>query len=222
MEILESFPVSVDVQEVKTRLRIKDPTLAEELLQIARPLIAARAVYRVSFVDEKREDEVIIDRVRFRSQVLRKNLDAVGRVFPYVITIGTFLEERTDATGEMLEKYDLDVIANLALNKARLYVRDRLCVQFGLEGLSYMSPGSLADWPIEEQKPLFSLLNGVESAIGVKLTESLLMIPRKSLSGIFFPTEVTFTNCQLCPREQCEGRKAPYDQDLAKAYGILK
>lgn len=85
-----------------------------------------------------------------------------------------------------------------------------------------MSPGSLADWPIEEERPLFSILKGVEVSIGVKLTENLLMIPRKSVSGIYFPTEVTFYSCQLCPRQPCEGRKAQYNEDMAREYGILK
>jgi hypothetical protein len=85
-----------------------------------------------------------------------------------------------------------------------------------------MSPGSLEDWPIEQQRPLFSLLGNVEASIGVKLNKSLLMIPRKSVSGVYFPNEVTFYNCQLCPRERCEGRKAPYTEELAREYGILK
>jgi hypothetical protein len=83
-----------------------------------------------------------------------------------------------------------------------------------------MSPGSLMDWPLEEQKPLFSLLKGAEKLIGVRLTENLLMIPRKSVSGIFFPTEVTFLSCQLCRREKCEWRKARYNEGLAKQYKL--
>ncbi len=67
---------------------------------------------------------------------------------------------------------------------------------------------------------MFEVLSGVESSLGVTLTEHLLMLPRKSVSGIFFPTEVTFYSCQLCPRKRCEGRKAPYDRNLAGEYGI--
>ena len=29
-------------------------------------------------------------------------------------------------------------------------------------------------------------------------------------------------SCQLCPRDKCPGRKAAYDNNLAKEYGILK
>ena len=84
-----------------------------------------------------------------------------------------------------------------------------------------MSPGSLPDWPIEEQKKLFALLGDVQGVLGVRLNESLLMLPRKSVSGLFFPTEISFYSCQLCPRSNCEARKAAYNEDKAKEYGVL-
>jgi len=127
-----------------------------------------------------------------------------------------------DKISDLLEKYYLDVIGNMALIKTREYLEHYLGSRFAFGCLSFMEPGSLGDWPIEEQRPLFSLFRGGEASIGVRLTESLLMIPRKSLSGIYFSTEKVFYSCQLCPRERCEGRKASYDRELAKEYGILK
>ena len=58
----------------------------------------------------------------------------------------------------------------------------------------------------------------VEKLIGVRLTDSFLMVPMKSISGILFPTEVRFESCQLCPRKDCPGRRAPYDQALWSKY----
>lgn len=77
-----------------------------------------------------------------------------------------------------------------------------------------MSPGSLEDWPVSQQSALFSLLGDTQHAIGVQLTESCLMVPTKSVSGIRFPMEDSFESCQLCPREDCPGRRAPYDEAL--------
>jgi hypothetical protein len=79
-----------------------------------------------------------------------------------------------------------------------------------------MSPGSLEDWPISEQPKLFSLFGDTERSVGVKLTDSLLMIPRKSISGILFPSEEGFVSCRLCPRENCPSRKALYDREAGK------
>ena len=85
-----------------------------------------------------------------------------------------------------------------------------------------MSPGSLKDWPIEEQRPLFEIIGDVEGTIGVRLSESLLMIPRKSVSGLFFSTDIRFQSCQLCPRKRCENRRARYDEGMAREYGLIE
>ena len=77
-----------------------------------------------------------------------------------------------------------------------------------------MTPGSLEDWPISEQRPLFEILGDIQDAIGVQLKDSLMMSPVQSVSGIIFPTEATFESCQLCPRENCPGRRAAYDKNL--------
>jgi hypothetical protein len=94
--------------------------------------------------------------------------------------------------------------------------------KYAINSLSSMSPGSLSDWPIEEQKPLFSILGDVETAIGVTMTKDLLMVPTKSISGIYFPTDLPFYTCQLCPRKNCDSRKARFDKALAKEYNISK
>jgi len=46
----------------------------------------------------------------------------------------------------------------------------------------------------------------------------MAMIPTKSVSGIYFQTEVRWENCQLCPMENCIGRRAPYSPELKKQY----
>ncbi len=192
----------------------------QELIDRVEPTLSPQAAYKVSYVDEKREDGVVVDGVELKSRVLRKNLDGVERVFPYVVTVGRKMEEQLHATTDLLEQFYLDTIANSALNDTRIRLEDELKRKYKLDGISYMSPGSLADWPISEQRSLFSLMGDVQSAIGVRLSDSLLMIPSKSVSGIFFPTEVRFYNCQLCPRQTCTSRRAPFDRNLAREYGI--
>lgn len=86
--------------------------------------------------------------------------------------------------------------------------------------MARMAPGSGAAnvWPLTQQKPLFSLFGDVEELIGVRLTDRCLMIPIKSVSGIFFPNADKFESCQLCQREQCQGRRAPYSEELVRKY----
>ena len=225
MEIIERIPIHLNSGKIGEKLHVEKTGNWEHfqsLLESAEASISAKAAYTIGYIDEKLEDAVIIGNVCFRSRVLRKNLDAVGRVFPYVVTIGPGLEEISKASEDLLEQYYLDIIGNIALVKARKYLAEVLRSRFAIERLSFMSPGSLKDWPLEEQRRLFLLLDGAERSVGVKLNQSCIMIPKKSVSGIYFPTEVTFYSCQLCPRQRCVGRKSAYNEDLARKYGVVE
>jgi hypothetical protein len=223
MEILNHIPVRLPLGEIRRQLHLDKDKRWEEvqtLIEAAQALITPKAAYKVSYIDQKLEHALDIDRVRFTSRVLRKNLEEAERVFPYVITIGDKLKEKASESKDLIKEYYFDVIGNIALSAARKFLEKQLQSRYGLDGMSSMSPGSLTDWPIEEQKPLFSLFGEEETPIGVRLTKSLLMLPAKSISGIYFPTEVSFFSCQLCSRDKCPGRKAAYDNKLAREYGI--
>ena len=225
MPILDNIEIDISIKEVCRRLHMSPDSGGDEiqpLIDMASTLIEPRALYDVRYIEEKLEDAVIVDGMRLNSRVLLKNLEQVERIFPFVITLGPGLGDKQAQTTDLLENYYLDTIGNVALNSARKHLKRHLKSQFALEKISSMAPGSLPDWPIEEQAPLFKLLDDVNAAIGVKLTDSLLMLPAKSISGLYFPTEVSFFSCQLCPRERCESRKAKYDPKLAREYGIKK
>ena len=223
MAILENISVSLNLDKVRRRLHMKpdsDMNQVRTLVDTVQQLIEPRAIYKVCYIEAKSEDSVLVGGLRLTSQVLRKNLDRVERIFPYAITLGRKLGEKQNACNDILEKYYLDCIGNLALASVQKQLKKHLQSRFALEKMSSMAPGSLPDWPIEEQGPLFKLLGDVEASIGVRLTRRLLMIPAKSISGFYFPTEVSFYSCQLCPRKRCESRKAKYDQTRAGEYGI--
>lgn len=225
METLEHIPIILEHGEISRRLhmeRSRDWSQVQTLIDTAQDLIKAKAAYRVCYIQERLEDAIKIDGILFKSKVLRKNLDHVERVFPFVVTIGRKLEEGARACKDLLNQYYLDTIGNVALINARNYLKEHLRSRYALDRMSYMSPGSLKDWAIENQRILFSILGDVEGAIGVRLEEHLLMIPGKSLSGIYFPKDIPFYSCQLCQREDCPSRKAVYDERLAREYGIIK
>ncbi|MBW1680656.1 MAG: vitamin B12 dependent methionine synthase [Deltaproteobacteria bacterium] len=221
--ITEDIPITLDPEGLRKSLPLGRREHWEELLPLvdkAQRLIHPRVTFRPAYIDEKEEGAVRIEGLLFQSRVLRKNLDQVQRVFPYVITLGPELEAEARTSEDILHNYYLDIIGNMALSLARARFEKGLRKAYRLEGVSFMSPGSLQDWGLEEQGPLFSLLGDVYRAIGVRLTESFLMLPRKSLSGLYFPTEIPFYSCQLCPRKSCPGRRAPFDPEVARAYDI--
>jgi cobalamin-dependent methionine synthase I len=224
MHIINNLQPEISTAEIRKRLHLEKNTeewsSVEKMIDQAAELIEPKAVYKLCYIDRKEDDAVITQEVRFQSRVLRKNLDDIQRMFPFVVTIGSRLEEKAKTCKDYLEQYYFEIIANVVLQDVIKGLRTALQDKYKMEKLSYMSVGSLEDWPISEQKQLFSLLGDVEAAIGVQLTSSMLMLPAKSESGIFFPSETTFLNCQLCPRQNCEGRKAAFDPKMARDYGL--
>ncbi|MCK4222447.1 MAG: vitamin B12 dependent methionine synthase [Dehalococcoidia bacterium] len=224
MEVLDEIPVSLDAEMVLKHLHLRKESKSieknvQELVEIVVPIARPKAVYEVSYVDHKHESSVDIHGIMFTSRVLRVNLDEVQRAFPYVATCGRELEGITVPSEDFMRYYCLDAIKGMVMNTARNHLKTYLTKKFALGQVSSMAPGSLEDWPITQQRELFSIFGSVEDLIGVKLTESFLMLPLKSVSGIYFPTQIRFESCQLCAREACSGRRAPYDPDLVVKYG---
>ncbi|UCE44364.1 MAG: vitamin B12 dependent methionine synthase [Candidatus Bathyarchaeota archaeon] len=225
MEVLDAIPVELDPETVLKQLHLTSGKYVEEvqeLIKTAHSVIHPKAIYEVSYVDSRSDDSVEIDGVSFTSRVLRINLEKIERVFPYIMTIGKELEDTANSFSDLVKRYCLETIGNITIDSIGTYFEGFLKRRYRLEKISEMNPGSLEDWPITQQEQLFSLFGNVKDLIGVELTDSLLMIPRKSASGIYFPTEVTFYSCLLCPRKKCEERQAPYDKSLEEKYGLVK
>jgi cobalamin-dependent methionine synthase I len=74
------------------------------------------------------------------------------------------------------------------------------------------SPG-YCDWPITEQKKLFNLLDSQD--VDVELSDSCLMTPRKSISGVFGIQsdekhgDKAYNPCWDCNKTDCQARRAP-------------
>jgi len=220
MKVLAEIPFNLDIADLQQRLRIKPDSedaaelrdLAEEACRIAKP----KALYKESYVEARGSNTVTLDGVTFTSSALRANLDSVERVFPYVATCGREVDEIILPAQDVLRRYWLDTIKAELLAFSRRHLSTHLDKKYALSKTATMSPGSgdATVWPIEQQRLLFSLLGDVQELIGVTLTDNCLMHPVKSVSGIRFPTEISFQSCQLCHREDCPSRCAPFDQAL--------
>jgi Vitamin B12 dependent methionine synthase, activation domain len=216
--VINRVPFHIDLESLEKTLHFetRSPllqellTLVEEAERIGRP----KALYKLAFIDEKGEDSITVEGVKFKSRILRINVEKAQRVFPYLVTCGLELEDWAGQITDVLKRFWAETIKEMAMRSAHRVMEEHLTGLYEPGKLSRMSPGSLADWPIQEQRPLFKILGNTEEMIGVHLTESLLMVPTKSVSGIRFPTEESFESCQLCPREECPNRRAPYEADL--------
>ena len=93
-EVLRDIPVKFDFEKtlkhlkINSKTQVKQKELIRKLLDVAATLVSPKAIYKVAYVESKKDTGVDIGGVWFKSRVLRKNLDKVERVFPYIATIG--------------------------------------------------------------------------------------------------------------------------------------
>lgn len=216
--VLNEIPFELNLEQLQRKLHVEKNSHFEadlaEIIQTAQKIARPKAFYKVSYIQSKTENTVVIDGISFTSRVLRVNLNSVHRVFAFVATCGTELEQWAASIDDVLHQFWVDTIKECTLREAICYLKEHLDQTYQLKKTSSMSPGSLKDWPIEEQTQLFQLLGDTKQQIGVELTPSFLMLPTKSVSGFRFPAEDNFESCQLCPREDCPGRRMPYDPEL--------
>jgi hypothetical protein len=213
--VLQDFTLQIPLEDLLKRLHIEEEEdialmqqLREEACKVARP----KALYRVCSVEEAQGERVVLNGMEFESALLRKKLDGLHHVIAYVVTCGAEVDAWSRQETDMVVSLWLDSLKEMILHEARQQFVGRLAKRLQQEKLVSMNPGSgnLDTWPIAQQKRLFALLGDVKGKIGVELTESCLMLPTKSVSGVLFPSAEDFITCSLCKRENCIGRHAPY------------
>lgn len=134
----------------------------------------------------------------------------------FITTLGSMIDKiikDVSDSGDMLSTIIMDAITTKLLGILGNYVGEIIkkegIREKGWGSTCTYSPGQYK-WTIEEQKEMFSMVDG--NKIGVELNKSYLMVPFKSISGIygFGPNDSidkTRVACDLCPRENCIGRR---------------
>ncbi len=221
--VFVDIPYRADRKELYRDLRVdeysKDAEMLEYMIEEAENTARPKALYTCVFIEQKADNHVVMEGIRFESRILSVNLSKVHRCFPYVATCGTEIERWSESITDFIERFWADEIKKQALSCALKYMTLNMNKRYGPGKTSSMNPGSLKDWPIEQQKELFGLLGREIESTGVTLSESFLMNPVKSVSGIRFETQSGYENCMLCRRKDCPGRRALYNPELfAKRY----
>ncbi len=193
-----------------------------------------RCVYRIHPVSS-----ILLDRdleedpdapskvLRLEGNDIRRLLDGADEVVLMALTLGADLERllmREEVT-DMSDAMVLDVCASAAVESAADDFEAKLSQELLAEGkylTNRFSPG-YGDLPLHTQRPLLSHLNA-SRAIGVTLTPTNLMVPRKSVTAIMgicdHIKEQTLGGCGSCPlKTKCTYRAHHmrcYDMEQAK------
>lgn len=164
---------------------------------------------------DEAEDRLSVNDTCFSiGKIITRQLRGSSSYAFFAATAGADFEKFQHALqqeGDMVKIYIADAIGSIMAEKAAdcmetaldEYTRDR-----GWKHTNRFSPG-YCGWHVSEQKKLFPLFPSAEPC-GIRLTDSSLMLPIKSVSGVIGVGErvrkLEYT-CGLCTYDKCYRRK---------------
>lgn len=156
----------------------------------------------------------------FKSPKLARTLRGAEKLCCFVATLGAGVDaevKRCMDRNRYADAYVLDTLGSMAVEALvdRFHIDcEKRCRPEGQAVTLRFSPG-YCDWPLMEQIALFARF-GHDRPAGVSLTETCLMSPRKSVSGVFgiLPRAVDgsvadYNPCRSCPQPRCRARRSP-------------
>ncbi|MDD5475923.1 MAG: vitamin B12 dependent-methionine synthase activation domain-containing protein [Syntrophales bacterium] len=156
--------------------------------------------------------------VVLESDKLSKVLEGCRRAVCFVATIGHKIDRKIELLAlshRCSDEYLVDRIGSLAIEEYVHAFHLEMAQRFRgrhQDATMRFSPG-YCDWPLEEQEKIFSMVDSAR--IGVSLLPSLLMKPRKSVSGIFGIVEAEggrlpdiYNPCTQCEECACHERRS--------------
>ena len=151
-----------------------------------------------------------INGIQFHTQqIVTSQLKNADQAILFLCSIGPGMElwsKQFAGEDDPTMSYFVDTVASVIVEAAVDVLHDHLSQYMKSQGLNVTnrySPG-YCDWSVEEQKKLFSFLP--KGFCGVSLTDSALMIPIKSISGIIgVGKNVEYKQylCDTCGKKDC-------------------
>lgn len=190
-------------------------SLVESQIYEAYAFIKPAAYYTIKPIMSVENSKIAVDGLLFTSRNLARVFSNCGQAAIFVVTIGEALEKKVaqlTKEGLILKASVLDAVGSVAVEKAANRLENMIrsiAVENGDKVGWRYSPG-YCDWAITQQKELFRGLDG--KSIGVNLTNTHLMVPRKSISGIIGMGKSCniFSACRFCGRENCPHRREEF------------
>ncbi len=186
-------------------------------LGIARSEAAPKSLFAKSIIAAANAGTLELEcGITLSGSELASHIKGASCIYVYLVTVGKGIEDAASSqmnSGEHLLGYLLDRIGSFAAESMAKNAEDVLRRKLSLENLSVsmrFSPG-YCDWGIEEQSKLARIIDFRK--IGVTLTSSFMMVPKKSISAVvgIGPKEL-FLNakspCALCNMKVCDYRRS--------------
>ena len=190
------------------------PDLVAEACEEVLLLSRVRGVWREFDYDASSKTICAPSPLTLRGEKIGAHLANCERVIVLCVTIGeeveTAISDHFAAKNYTLPLL-MDAAATTAVEQAADGLEKAVRVEAKKRGFAMrfrFSPG-YGDWPLEQQKEVLALSGG--ESIGVTLTESLMLMPRKSVTAVIGLTreqgEEKKSRCASCSKIDCFSRK---------------
>lgn len=142
-------------------------------------------------------------------RTIQNELEGSGRLAFFICTAGKTISQKSDVLlkgDDPVLGYIYDVLGSAIAEAVGDKIQENVKAEFEKQGekiTNRYSPG-YCHWNVKDQHQLFDLFGG--TVCGVSLTPSALMMPVKSISGVFgIGKNVDFHDyqCSLCNLENC-------------------
>ena len=197
-----------------------DEKLIADACEDALLLAAPRGIWQVYDYDCKGQEIASSPPCKIIGKKIGEHLARCDKVVLLSATVGEEIEEavtRRFREGEYASSLLLDAAATTAVEQLADAMEKAIAPKAAAKGYAMrwrFSPG-YGDWPLEQQPDILRLSGGEK--IGVSLSESLMLIPRKSITaviGLYQKDSVmedstdrrTTRGCESCNRKDCPSR----------------
>lgn len=222
MAIYNAQILKIDAAETRRYAGLKNaPTFDEKNISDACDeallLLNVRGIYKIYNYDCQRHILKSEPPFEIVGRAIEKHLAGCEKAACIAVTVGENIENevtRKFDAGNYVASVLLDAAATAAVEQAADELEKAIAREVSKDGFKMrwrFSPG-YGDWQLENQKKFFYVTGAPE--IGMKLTESLMLMPRKSVTAII-GLEKIFSNdkitaqkksCANCDRLNCPSR----------------
>lgn len=182
-----------DLSKVRPVIRETAEAIAKKAEHVMMPEIHYR---RLDVISNDGAELILEDGIRLNCPAFSRILPSAKQVVVAITTMGQTLDQETvahSARHDLLEALFLETCGWLGINAltARFSALLHQCARSDNcdvtprmgPGYGYKLNGQTVDWPIEQQKQLFSAFD--EAELPVKLNDSCVMLPKMSRSAMF-------------------------------------
>jgi hypothetical protein len=188
------------------------PSIIREILAESEKLVRPEGgyeLYKSICVNRENNTTIIGDVELGTKSIVTRHMDKAGLIAVFACTAGaeiSKLASEYNKKGHTVHAYIADSIGSIVVEHAMNKIQERLKLQMEEKGLKITnrySPG-YCGWELKEQSKLFGLLP--ENFCGISLSDSMLMKPIKSVSGIIgIGKDVVYDQytCNYCRDVNC-------------------